>query len=414
MGAAVAANVVGIVVAVGVGLLVGLERERAKGSGPNREPAGIRTFTLLCVSGAIAERIGGIGIIVAGLFVAMATIASYWRGRSRDPGLTTEIAMLATFLLGILAMRSAALAGGLGVLIAMVLASKNRLHRISTKLLSEQELHDLLVLAGAAFVVLPLLPDRTIDPWQAINPYRLWILVVAVMSISSLGYVLLRAFGSSVGLAITGLVGGFVSSTATIATMAERARKLPAIAPAAAAAGLMSNVATIIQLAVVLGAIAPPLLQHVAPALIASGLVAAVIALISSWRAFGSPIDVGKFAGKRPFEPLAALRFVAVLAGIMLVAAILRDTLGQASTLWVLGLSGLADVHAAAASAAQSIASRKTDLDLAALGLLVALASNTLLKCAVAWSKGGSAYAIRLIPGAIAMVGAFAGVLLSS
>ena len=165
MGAAVAANVVGIVVAVGVGLLVGLERERAKGSDPNREPAGIRTFTLLCVSGAIAERIGGIGIIVAGLFVAMATIASYWRGRNRDPGLTTEVAMLATFLLGILAMRSAALAGGLGVLIAIILASKNRLHRISTKLLSEQELHDLLVLAGAAFVVLPLLPDCTIDPW---------------------------------------------------------------------------------------------------------------------------------------------------------------------------------------------------------------------------------------------------------
>src|SRR5690606_16936745 len=129
----IVAAAAGILVSIGIGLLVGLERERAKGGGPHRQPAGIRTFVLLCVSGAIAELIGDEAILVAGLFVALAIAAGYWRSRSRDPGLTTEVAMMLTFLLGILAMRSPALAGGLGVVMAILLASKRRLHRLSRK-----------------------------------------------------------------------------------------------------------------------------------------------------------------------------------------------------------------------------------------------------------------------------------------
>lgn len=406
------AAALGVTVALGIGLLVGLERERAKGVGPAREPAGVRTFALLCVTGAISELIGIAGVVVAGSFVALMIAVSYWRSRNRDPGLTTEVAMLATFLLGVLCMRSPALAVGIGVMIAIVLASKRRLHHISKQLLTRQELHDLLVLAGAAFIVLPLLPDRTIDPWQAINPYRLWVLVVAVMSISSLGYIALRAFGSRVGLAVAGLAGGFVSSTATIAAMAERAKRFPDIAPASASAGLMSNVATIIQLAVVLGALSPSLLERAAPALAASGLVTTAAAAISSWRSFGTPVDASKFAGKRPFELLAALRFVALLAGVVLSAAILRSLLGQGSLIWVLGLSGLADVHAAAASAAQMVASEQINANLAALGLLAAFVANSLLKCAIAIVKGGRTFAVRLVPGLAAMMSSFAAALL--
>jgi uncharacterized membrane protein (DUF4010 family) len=396
MGAASA----GMLVALGIGLLVGLERERAKGSGPARKPAGVRTFALLCIAGAISGLIGSAGIVVAGGFVVLAVIVGYWRGKDPDPGLTTEVAMLATFLLGILAMRAAALAAGLGVMVAIILASKNRLHRLSKRLLTEQELHDLLILAGAAFVILPLLPDRTIDPWQAINPYRLWVLVVAVMSVSSLGYLALRAFGSRVGLAIAGLAGGFVSSTATIAAMAERARRTPSVAATAASAGLMSNVATIIQLAVVLAALSPP-------------LVALAAAALSSWRSFGSPVDAGTFAGKRPFEPMAVLRFVGMLAAIILLAGILRSALGKESLVWVMALSGLADVHAAAAAAAQATASGHADLDQAALGLLAAFMANSLLKCMIALVKGGMAYAIRLVPGIAAMMAAFAALMLA-
>ena len=108
-----------------------------------------------------------------------------------------------------------------------MLASKHGLHRISRQWLTEAERQDLLMLAASAFVVLPLLPDHTIDPWDAINPRRLWVLVAAIMAIASIGYLVPRIFGTRFGLAIAGVAGGFVSSTATVLTMADRAKAHP-------------------------------------------------------------------------------------------------------------------------------------------------------------------------------------------
>lgn len=395
-------------VALGIGLLIGVERERAKGSGPGRAAAGVRTFILLALAGALAHLVGTAGVLVAGIFVTLAMLASYRRSRATDPGLTTEVAMLLTFFLGVLAMRVTPLAAGLGVVVALVLASKSRLHRFTRQVLSAQELHDLLLLAAAAFVVLPLLPDRTIDPWDAINPRKLWLLVIAVMAVSSAGYVALHAFGSRLGLALAGLAGGFVSSTATIAAMADRAKAAPASSPAFASAGLLSNVGTIIQLAIVLGMLSPALLRHAAWPLAAAGAVATAAALVASWRAFSSSRDGHALAGKRPFEPMRVLGFVAIVATIMLLAAIARRWLGAGSLPWVLAASGLADVHAAAASAAQLVATQQLETAQAGVALLAALASNSLGKCVVAALKGGRDYALRLVPGIVLMVVAFA------
>ena len=170
-------EVLGLAVAFGVGLLIGVERERAKGSGPGRAAAGVRTFILLGLAGAIAQMIGPVGVAVAGAATALAIYASYRRTQASDPGLTTEFAMLVTLLLGVLAMRSPPLAGGLGALVAITLASKSRLHQFTRERLSQQELDDALLLVASAFVILPLLPNHTIDPWNSINPRKLWILV---------------------------------------------------------------------------------------------------------------------------------------------------------------------------------------------------------------------------------------------
>lgn len=402
------ATIPGLATALGVGLLIGVERERAKGSGPGRAAAGVRTFTLLGLVGAIAQFIGPIGIAVTGAAVALAVVASYRRTRTQDPGLTTEVAMLATFLIGIVAMRSATLAAGLGVVIALVLASKSRLHRFTRQRLSQQELHDGLLLVAAAFVVLPLLPDRSIDPWGAINPRRLWILVVAVMAVSSAGYIALRMFGSRLGLALAGLAGGFVSSTATIAAMGDKAKASPGLVAAFASAGLMSNVGTVVQLAVVLATLSPPLLAHAARPLVAAGVVAVAAAAVSNWRAFAAKVDDDAgVAGKRPFEPRHVLAFVAILGGILLLSAIARHWLGDGSLPWVLAASGLADVHAAAASAAQLVAQGQIAEDAALLAITAALAANSLMKCLMAAVRGGRAYAARLIPGIVLMVVAF-------
>lgn len=401
-------EILGLGVALGVGLLIGIERERAKGTGPRRAAAGVRTFTLLGLVGALANMVGDIGILVAGIFVTLVMLASYQRSQATDPGLTTEVAMLATFFLGVLAMRTMPVAAGLGVVVALVLASKTPLHRFTRQVLSAQELHDLLLLVAAAFVVLPLLPDRPVDPWDAINPRKLWLLVVAVMAVSSAGYVALRAFGSTLGLALAGLAGGFVSSIATIAAMGDRAKASAGSSASFASAGLLSNVGTIIQLTVVLAALSPEFLKHAAWPLAAAGVVAVGAAVIASWRAFSTAGDGRNLAGKRPFEPMRVLAFVAILAAIVLLAAIARHWLGAGSLPWVLAASGLADVHAAAASAAQLVTTGQVDADQALVAVLAALATNSLMKCVVAGLRGGRHYAMRVIPGIVLMVVAFA------
>ncbi|WP_448095915.1 MgtC/SapB family protein [Luteibacter yeojuensis] len=411
MSMGVGTAIYGMGAALIVGLLVGLERERAKSDGPEREPAGIRTFALLGLCGAIAALLGAAITAVAGLAVGAMMLASYRRTRDGDPGLTTEVAMLATFLLGVLAVSSPPLACGVGATVAIVLASKRRLHYISRNLVSTQDLHDLLLLAGATFIVLPLLPDRTLDPWHALNPYRLWLLVIAVMAVSAVGYVMLRALGSRYGVALAGLAGGFVSSTATIVAMGDRARATPATVAAASSGGVASNVATFAQLAVVVGMLSPPLLAHLAVPLVAAGGVAIGTAILLGIRSSTSPSDAGVFAGKRPFEPLSAIRFMLMFAGIILLAAMVRDYLGSTSTLWVLAMSGIADVHAAAASAAQMVSSGEASIEIGEQGVLAALVANTLLKCVLAMLRGGREYALRLVPCVLAATAAFAIVL---
>lgn len=167
-------------------------------------------------------------------------------------------------------MREPALAGAGGVLVALLLAGKSRLHRFVRTALTEQELHDGLQLAAAAAIVLPLLPDRTVDPWDVLNPRKLWLLAVIVMGINAVGHVALRTLGTRAGLLMTGLVGGFASSTATTAALGGVARRAPALATACASAALLSNVSTVVQLAVVTAAIEMRLLTHIAWPLIAS------------------------------------------------------------------------------------------------------------------------------------------------
>ena len=218
--------ILNLAVALGIGLLIGAERERRKGEGPSRSPAGIRTFTVASLAGAISLIVGGevlFAIATAGV-ILLSTVA-YWRGDEDDPGLTTEIALIVTTLLGGLSMQKPALAAGLAVTLAGLLAARSRLHHFVRSVITEDELNDALILAGATLVVLPLAPDRPMGPYDALNPHSIWILVILVMAIGAAGYVAVRMLGARVGLPIAGLASGFISSTATIACNGCASRK---------------------------------------------------------------------------------------------------------------------------------------------------------------------------------------------
>jgi uncharacterized membrane protein (DUF4010 family) len=245
--------ILNLAVALGIGLLIGAERERRKGEGPSRSPAGIRTFTVASLAGAISLIVGGevlFAIAIAG--VILLTTVAYWHGDEDDPGLTTEIALIVTTLLGGLSMQKPALAAGLAVTLAGLLAARSHLHHFVRSVVTEDELNDALILAGATLVILPLAPNRPMGPYGALNPHSIWILVILVMAIGAAGYLAVRMLGARVGLPIAGLASGFISSTATIGAMAARAAKTTDVLAAAVAAAVLSTIATIVQMAIVL------------------------------------------------------------------------------------------------------------------------------------------------------------------
>jgi uncharacterized membrane protein (DUF4010 family) len=194
-----------LAVALGVGLLLGVERERRKGEGLDRAAAGVRTFALVAFLGSLSIVIPVPGLpILVGAFVGTIAIVSYARTSSTDPGTTTEVAFMAAYLLGMLTQSAITLAASLGVVITIVLASRDRLHEFVSDMLTEDEFHDALLLGAVALVVLPLVPDVGIGPFQAFNPFTTWRFVVIVMLANSAGYLAQRILGAGVGLPIAG------------------------------------------------------------------------------------------------------------------------------------------------------------------------------------------------------------------
>ena len=306
-------------VALALGMLIGLERERSKGEGPARRPAGIRTFALAALLGAIGMHLGGVTLLVLidGGVAALAAVA-YFRDREADPGLTTEIGLMTTPLLGGLAMSDTLLASGLGVAVAVTFAAKAPLHGFVKHVLTSSEVTDGLVFAVATFVVWPQLPDRYLGPYQAINPHSIWLLVVLTLAIGACGHAATRALGPRFGLSVAGFASGFVSSVATIGSMAGRAAKDPANMGAAVAGAAFSTVSTFLQSALLLFVVSLPTLVLMAPVLAAGGLIAGHYGLAFAFHGLGPDRDPTAESG-RAFSVGTAF----ALAALDLVAAML-------------------------------------------------------------------------------------------
>lgn len=374
--------------ALGTGLLIGIERERSQ---PPESPAGLRSFVLAALAGAVAGTLGGIAVAVAVAAFALLTLAGYLQTRQSDPGLTTEFALLLTVLLGALAQHAPGLAAALGVLVAGTLAAKSMLHDFARRVLSAQELRHALLLGAAALIVLPLLPDQRITWLAGLNLHRLWLLAVLVMAIESLGHIAVRALGTGRGLALSGLAGGFVSSTATIAGMAQRAKQVPAMYGACLRGAATSNLATAIELSVLVAVLAPVLLPGLALALLpyAAG---AGLAVLWIWRR--TPTLASDFAdddppdSQRPFNPWHALMFAAALTAVLLIAEAARALSGPVGAIATIGLAGFADAHSASASAAQLAAGGALPQQQALFAIGMAVSTNAASKVFAGFAGG--------------------------
>lgn len=388
-----------IAAALVIGLLIGVERERRTLRQASRGPAGIRTYAITSLAGAASMLVGGLlmlAVTTAGVIVL--TALGYWRARDDGPGLTSEIALINTVLLGGLAMNKPHLAGALAVIITVLLASRSSLHRFTNELITEQELHHALFFAVATVIILPLIPPEPFGPYDALNGRMLWMIVIVVMSISAAGHVAVRILGRRRGLPLAGFASGFVSSTATIGAMGARASQDPATLPAAVAGAVLSTVATIVQLVLVLAITDLQSLQALTLPLLFAGIAAFVYAVVFMRSALQMSEPSGEPTGA-PFSIKSAAIFAITLAAIILIAAALRERYGQSGAILAATLGGLADTHAATISIAALASAGKLSAGETVLPVLAAFSANTVSKIVVASISGTRAYIIRVVPG---------------
>lgn len=391
-------------VALGIGLLVGAEREHNQSGSENGNAiAGVRTFTIASLLGAVSITLNFWLLLVTLACVAIFSATAYVTKKNGDPGLTTELTLLLTVILGALAMTQPALAAGLAVIVAILLAAKEPLHGFVKVAINKSELNDFLILAAATLIVLPLVPNQAIGPYNAINPYNLWLVVILVMLITAVGHVALRSFGGRIGLPITGLVSGFVSSLATIGAMGERAKENPSLRDAAVSGAILSNLATIVQLALLIVAISPATLQVLAAPLIFGGLSVVIYGLLFAFNTLNQKSEEMAQRGQL-VSVKAALLLALVIGVVLLFSAMLQDWFGQAGLVIASGTAGLADAHAPSISVASLVANGKLSAEDAVLPILVAFSLNAVSKVVMSVVSGGRAYASKLIPAIVLQV----------
>lgn len=389
--------------ALAAGLLIGIERGwQGRNIEDNHLVAGVRTFALSSLLGAFAmllsEKFGVTAWAVIFIGFAALVVASYFGElqRTGDMGLTSEVALLLTFLLGSLAMAGHAPVAAAGaVAVALLLSLKRVLHSALLRL-SEDELSGTLKLLFISLVLLPALPNQGYGPWQAFNPYIIWWMVVLIAAIGFAAYVAIRLVGTRHGLLITALLGGIVSSTAMTVTLARlgQDRSLQAIL----ACGLLATSALMFpRVLLEAGLVNRALL----PALFWPLSVAALIytggALLYYRRAGNESEESPEAPLKNPFELGPALRFAALLALILLLIEAAQRWLGDAGVYLVALVSGLADVDAITLSLARS---SHTELDnqVAVRGVLLAALSNSLVKAFLVALIGGRQLALLTLP----------------
>jgi len=377
-------------IALALGLLIGAERERNKHAG-----AGVRTFALVGLVGYVSTLLPQpIGVLILG-GIAILVAVGYAGTRGSDPGMTTEVALLATAALGALTPIHPSMAVGAAVTIAVLLMSKSTLHHFLRTTVTERERIDALKFFVAAFVVLPLLPGEGFGPSGVLSPQKIWLLVVLITGVGWLGYAATRALGARRGLMVAGLAGGFVSATATIASMGTRVRHGEASTKAALTGVTMASVATLVEVAALTTVVDRAVAARLYPAM-AAGIV---VLLAESWffARSESSTDAEQSTNSRPFALAPALLLALVISAVVLLGSWMEDKYGASGAIAVAATGGLADAHATAVALAGLAHQHQLSVAAAAGAIALALATNTLSKIVAAGIAGGWAFGARVL-----------------
>jgi uncharacterized membrane protein (DUF4010 family) len=384
---------------LGLGLLIGLERERA----PTAR-AGLRTFALVALAGTLcallSERTGTPWMLAVGLLAVSAMIVSAYAGspEQNDYGTTTIAAVVVCYALGAMVWYDfTQVAVSLAVLTTALLYFKAELRGV-TQSLTRQDMVSIYQFGILSLVILPVLPNRPFGPYDALNPYHIWMMVVLISGLSLAGYAALRFTGERKGTLLTGLFGGLASSTATTLAFSKHGREA-AMTPLASLVILTANWVLPLRICVLVIVLSPaffvPILTVFGP-----GVVAGIWVVWRRWRLFDQrTAQAPRLEMTNPAEIKAALGFGMLFAIVLLASAWLNDWVGSSGIYAVAAASGSTDMDAITLSTLRLLGLASLTEQQAATAILIAYLANALFKSALALSIGGRGLARQVWPG---------------
>nr|WP_233255263.1 MgtC/SapB family protein [Haloplanus rallus] len=377
-----------LLLGIGLGALVGLEREQSESGGSF---AGSRTFPLITLYGALVQAFFPTMLPVAvGILVAPLTVAYVGKIRyENDLGLTTLVAVLVMVILGAMTThsdRGAVVAVITGGVVTVLLSVKDPIHEFADRI-EETERRASAKFVLVVLVVLPALPDRPLEPLYGLNPRFVWLMVVFVTGLGFAAYVLGELLGPERGIALTGIVGGFVSSTATTVSMAEKTTRNATLHRVCAFAVVTASIVMFPRALIEVAVVNPDLLPSVALPLGVMTAVGAVAAGVLYWRS-ATDETVEPEALENPLRLQPALLFGAIFAAVLLVSEYANEWFGASGVYLTAFVSGLADVDAMTITLSRLAAEGAVSTEVATTGIVVAAIANTALKATLAWILG--------------------------
>lgn len=389
--------------ALGIGLLIGVERERQAGA-----TAGLRTFALVallgCLCALLAERLDSAWVLVGGLVVVAAAMiaANFSSPQDSYPGFTSEIAITICFGLGAAVwLGYDTLAVMLAITTTVLLYFKAELHRLSENL-TPRDMHSILQFAVLSFVILPILPDQDYGPYGAINPRQIWWMVVLVSGLALAGYMALRIVGARHGAAVLGIFGGLASSTATTMMFSRHAARHPDLLRLCTPIILIANLMVMARLGLVSSLVAPSLALPLAIVFVC-GLIPGLLFTLYGWRQLHDGSELPMPEVTNPTELRTALAFGLLYAVVLIAAALLQDLAGNKGLFFVALASGLTDADASALTTLRLFNVDKITQANAVVAVACALLANLVFKIGLMVSIAGRPLARQALPGLLSI-----------
>lgn len=377
-----------------IGLFIGIERERSHPTG--MQPMGVRTFVLLALLGTLAALMNEPSLTVSlSLFAFGTVLLGYFRStrfkHHADIGITTEVAAGVVFGLGYTVLKEPLLSAILGVVVLILLFGRDRLHSFSRKKLTPDEIQATITILIIVLVVLPFLPDRSIDPWHLFNPrlFGMFVTIIAVMQFA--GYIAVRVFGHRLGMLLTGYFGGLISSTVVFATLPGVYREQPQLLRPCVVAGIFSVLGMLTELCVILLTASSQLFIGLLPNIFVIMLVGGLSGLLMINRTSEEAIINGS---SNPLDIKSVLRLAVFIGGMLILIGIAQHYVGETGIRIVAFLGGLFELHSVTlAVVALFLAGKLTQLQ-ANEAIMLAVAATFVSKFILLWTLSRNRFAM--------------------